>query len=152
MMRPTRSAVKYAQMRGRGNRRCERNPRDVPVEQLRLMLAEIERQALRPHAAWQRMGVMDRAWFLFMLYSGLRSAEVRRLKLSDIDWDNRRLRIEQSKGLKDRLVPVSQAALEASRAYLTARGRGGPETDDVASNLVLIHWHAQLNQQHCRMG
>ena len=27
MMRPTRSAIKYAQMRGRGNRRCERNPR-----------------------------------------------------------------------------------------------------------------------------
>ncbi|MBN1887475.1 MAG: DEAD/DEAH box helicase family protein [Thermoflexales bacterium] len=27
MMRPTRSAIKYAQMRGRGNRCCERNPR-----------------------------------------------------------------------------------------------------------------------------
>ncbi len=27
MLRPTRSAIKYAQMRGRGNRLCERNPR-----------------------------------------------------------------------------------------------------------------------------
>lgn len=31
MLRPTRSAIKYAQMRGRGNRRCEKNPRGEQI-------------------------------------------------------------------------------------------------------------------------
>jgi len=128
-----------------------RLPRDVPIEQLRRLQQGIQAEASSPRPNVVRSGRMDLAWFLLMLHSGLRMSEVRRLKLGDIDWERRTVRIEQSKGLKDRLVPVSQAALDALRAYLTARGRGGPETDDVAGNLVFIHWHAQLNQQHCRM-
>ena len=131
-------------------RQNERVPRDVPPEQLRRLLQEVERATKDPSPTLRSFAVMDRAWILLMLHSGLRTGEVRRLKLGDIDWERRVVRIEQSKGLKDRLVPVSQAALDALRAYFTARGRGGPETDDVASNLVFIHWHAGLNQIHCR--
>jgi integrase len=50
------------------------------------------------------MGIMDRAWLHLMLYSGLRTCEVRRLRLGDIQWESQRLHFEQSKGLKDRLV------------------------------------------------
>ena len=38
MMRPTRSAIKYAQMRGRGNRRCERNPRGEVIHKTSFMI------------------------------------------------------------------------------------------------------------------
>jgi integrase len=119
-------------------------PRDVPIEQLRRLLAEIEREAARPHALCQRMGIMDRAWFLLMLHSVLRSCEVRRLKLADIDWERRLLRIEQSKGLKDRLVPFIPPAAEALRAYLDVRGPAAalPET-------VFIYRHVPLGRVHC---
>ncbi len=131
-------------------RENERVPRDVPPEQLRRLLEEVEHATKDPNPTLRSFAVMDRAWILLMLHSGLRTCEIRHLKLGDIDWERRTVRIEQSKGLKDRLVPVSQAALDALRAYLTARGRVGPETDDIASNLVFIHWHAGLNQIHCR--
>ena len=38
MLRPTRSAIKYAQMRGRGNRRCERNPRGETIQKTSFMI------------------------------------------------------------------------------------------------------------------
>lgn len=119
-------------------------PRDVPVEQLRLLLAEIEREAARPHALCRRMGIMDRAWFLLMLYSGLRSGEVRRLQLADFDWQRRVIRIEQSKGLKDRLVPFSPPTAAALQAYLEVRGPAAalPET-------VFIYRHVPLGRAYC---
>jgi len=97
-------------------------PRDVPPEQLRCVLHAIQTAACSLHAGVRRMGLMDQAWFLLMLHSGLRLGEVRYLRLNDIDWERRLIRIEQSKGLKDRLVPVSDATIEALRAYLPVRG------------------------------
>lgn len=97
-------------------------PKDAPLEQLRKVLAVIQTAANATHAGIRRMGVMDQAWFLLMLYSGLRTGEVRRLQVSDIDWERRLIRIEQSKGLKDRLVPMSAATIEALQHYLDVRG------------------------------
>ena len=74
-----------------------RLPRDVPLAQLRQLWAEIERDAAAPHAGFRRMGLLDRAWFLLMLHSGLRTGEVRRLQRADLDLDGQRVRIEQSK-------------------------------------------------------
>jgi site-specific recombinase XerD len=79
-------------------------PRDVPLDQLRLLLQQIETEANSSHAGRRRMGVLDRAWFLLMLHSGLRTGEVRRLRFSDLDIEGQRVRIEQSKGLRDRIV------------------------------------------------
>ncbi|MBX0331742.1 tyrosine-type recombinase/integrase [Pontibacter sp. HSC-14F20] len=39
---------------------------------------------------------------------GLRCAEVRNLRLSDLDFDRRMLHVRQGKGGKDRYVPLSQ--------------------------------------------
>jgi integrase len=65
------------------------------------------------------MGVMDRAWFLLMLHSALRTGEVRRMRAPDLDTssplsaglEGRRVRVEQSKGLKDRVVCLSPMAV-----------------------------------------
>ncbi|HUI87942.1 MAG TPA: tyrosine-type recombinase/integrase [Anaerolineales bacterium] len=97
-------------------------PKDAPIEQLRLLQKAIQKQIVTGNAGKRRTGLMDLAWFLLMLHSGLRSGEIRLLKLSDIDWEAGRVRIEQSKDLKDRLVPMSEVTIRALHDYLEVRG------------------------------
>jgi integrase/recombinase XerD len=55
---------------------------------------------------------------LMTLYStGMRRAELCRLKVSDIDSQRMMIRIEQGKGSRDREVPLSPKLLETLRAY-----------------------------------
>lgn len=93
------------------------------------------------------MGLMDRAWFLLMLHSGLRSGEVRRLLCSQLDLKGQRVRLEQAKGLKDRLVPLSQQTVRALEAYRQVRG---PANTD---HLFLFR-HRPLSVTYClqRLG
>jgi integrase len=65
---------------------------------------------------------MDLAWFLLMLHSGLRTCEVRNLRFTDLNFAARQARIEQSKGLKDRMVCLSEATITALQGYLAVRG------------------------------
>lgn len=54
----------------------------------------------------------------YLIYSGgLRISEVTSLKLKDIDSKRDVIRIRESKGAKDREVPLSQKALEQLRLY-----------------------------------
>ena len=48
---------------------------------------------------------------------GLRLSELLAVKVSDIDGERRWLRVEQGKGAKDRLLPLSGTLLEQLRAY-----------------------------------
>jgi integrase/recombinase XerD len=122
----------------------KRLPRDVPIDQLRRLLRAVDTLANSSHRGVRRMGLMDRAWMLLMLHSGLRTGEVRRLRLSDIDWANRRVRIEQSKGLKDRQVCLSAATIDALKAYLAVRGPA-----DALPEQVFIFQHAPLSESFC---
>lgn len=121
-----------------------RLPRDVPLEQLRKLQTVIQAQANSGHAGWRRIGRMDLAWFLLMLHCGLRTCEVRHLKLNDIEWDARRLRIEQSKGLKDRQIYLDEAVLAALRAYLALRGQA-----EALPQNVFVFRHAPLSRTYC---
>lgn len=121
-----------------------RLPKDVPPAQLAKLLAAVQAAAGAAHGGVRRMGIMDQAWVLLMLHSGLRTGEVRRLKLGDVDWERRRARIEQSKGLKDRLVPLSDPGLMALRAYLAVRGPA-----DALPPQVFIYRHAALTESYC---
>jgi len=121
-----------------------RLPKDVPIDQLRLLQKAIHAQVANGNRGQRRMGRMDLAWFLLMLHSGLRTGEIRNLKLRDIEWAERRLRIEQSKGLKDRLVPLSEAAIQALRAYLEVRGLA-----EALPENVFIFRHARLTRTYC---
>ena len=103
-------------------RQKQRRLDNVPIDQLRELLAEMDRDIERDQAKLRYMALMDKSATLLMLHCGLRSGEVRRLKLGQIDWQGRKLRIEQSKGLKDRMVYISQAVIEALKAYLEFRG------------------------------
>jgi integrase/recombinase XerD len=131
-----------------------RIPRDVPVEQLRLLRQEIEADAADPHAGIRRMGIMDRAWFLFMLHSGLRSSEIRRLRRSDVDIQSKRVRVEQAKGFRDRIVYLSEATVAALEAYLAVRGPA--ETDHVFAfrhrPLSVSYFGQRMGTYCCRCG
>lgn len=119
-------------------------PRDVPVEQLRRVLRAIEDDAASEHEGIRRMGIMDRAWFLLMLHSGLRTGEVRRLHQGDLDITERRVRIEQSKGLNDRVVCLSQPTLDALQAYQAVRGPSAQ-----AETHVFLYRHRPLSVSYC---
>ncbi len=65
----------------------------------------------------------DQAMFRLMLRCGLRVEEVANLTLRAIDVKRRRVYVENGKGAKDRVVYISDDALEALGAYLTVRPR-----------------------------
>ena len=83
---------------------------------------------------------------LLMLQSGLRTCEVRRLRLADLDLNEHRVRIEQSKGLKDRIVCLSQPTLDALKAYLEVRGPA-----EALSEHVFIYRHIPLSSRYCQV-
>jgi integrase len=121
-----------------------RMPRDVPLNGLRKLQTAIQAQANLTHAGRRRVGRLDLAWFLLMLHCGLRTGEIRHLKLQDIDWDARRLRIEQSKGLKDRHIYLDETILGVLRSYLALRG----QAEALPAN-VFVFRHAPLSRTYC---
>lgn len=54
-------------------------------------------------------------------YGGLRVSEVANLNISDIDFENKRVRINRGKGKKDRITYLHQDALDALKEYLPKR-------------------------------
>ncbi len=65
----------------------------------------------------------DMAMFKLMLRCGLRVEEVANLTMSAIDLKRRRIMVQQGKGGKDRVVYISNDALEALQVYLKFRSR-----------------------------
>jgi site-specific recombinase XerD len=143
-------------LRGAGHPVCERFllveplkagyrlPKDVPLDGLRKLQATIQVQASSTNLSLRRIGRIDLAWFLLMLHCGLRTCEIRHLKLQDIEWDAKRLRIEQSKALKDRQIYLDEAVLGALRAYLAVRGQA-----EALPQNVFIFRHAPLSRTYC---
>ena len=78
---------------------------------------------------------------------GLRLSEVLALRVKDIDSERRLVRIEQGKGAKDRLVPLSPTLLEQLRAYWRLyrphdwlfAGRGGVPLSATALQKAYTH-------------
>jgi site-specific recombinase XerD len=66
-------------------------------------------------------GPRDRAMFMIMLRCGLRVEEVAHLSLGNIDLKRRILFIQDGKGAKDRIVYISNDALDALLEYLRVR-------------------------------
>jgi len=84
-------------------------------------LTETETERLLNTAANQgRMPARDKALFELIYSSGLRRAEVTGLSVSDVDLTSGVARV-MGKGSKERLVPVTDAAISAVKEYLSAR-------------------------------
>ena len=119
-------------------------PKDVPIDQLMVLQEEIQREAVSPNGLNRRMGIMDAAWFLLMLHSGLRTCEIRAMRSADLDWDGRRVRIERSKGLKDRMVYLSQVTLDAIHQYLKVRGPA-----EALPDYLFVFRHKPISKSYC---
>lgn len=89
-------------------------PKKLSQEQVKQLFAQIENP-------------MDHALCLLMLRCGLRVSEVAKLKLSNIDWDQKSLLVEQGKGRKDRVVYLSSDALAELKACLERRPSSVPD-------------------------
>ena len=118
-------------------------PRDVPIDDLRKLLREIEREAGAESPRRERAGTRDRAWVLLMLHCGLRTGEIRRLRFCDVDLARERIRVEQSKGLKDRVVPLSGPSVGALEAHLALRRPAG------AADRVFTYRGKPLTVSYC---
>lgn len=82
----------------------------------------------------QYLGVRDQALFELIYGSGLRVSEALALKVSHIQ-NRRRLATVQGKGNKERVVPLTPAALKAIESYLTHPDR----TDHASGHIFLNH-------------
>jgi site-specific recombinase XerD len=71
----------------------------------------------------------DRAIVLAMVLGGLRSAEVRGLRLADVDMGMRRVRVT-GKGDRERLVPIERAFFDEVAAYLRVERPSGCRTPE----------------------
>ena len=123
-----------------------RVPRDASISDLRLLLQENERETYANHANARRMGIMDRAWMHLMLYSGLRTCEVRRLQVEDISFENKRIRIEQSKGLKDRMVYMNAVTITTLQSWLQVQ-----ETIQPPSKHMFFYRRQPLTQRYAQI-
>lgn len=74
-----------------------------------------------------KFAARDKALFELMYSSGLRRSEVTGLKIRDIDFFNGVVKVF-GKGAKERLVPVTDAALQAIKIYLACRKN--PQKDE----------------------
>jgi site-specific recombinase XerD len=82
---------------------------------------------------------LDHALCLLMLRCGLRVSEVTRLKQTDLDWEQKALRITQGKGRQDRIVYVAADALAALRTCLALRPAVVPD--------ALLCWNQKRPQR-----
>ncbi|WP_345689789.1 tyrosine-type recombinase/integrase, partial [Novipirellula caenicola] len=57
----------------------------------------------------------------FLYGCGMRISEAIRLRVKDLDFDNRRVEIHQSKGGKSRVVPMPEELVEVLRRYMATR-------------------------------
>jgi site-specific recombinase XerD len=100
-------------------------PKFLTDGQVRLLRNDFEsRVSLAEGFREKRDALLDRASFLLLWQSGLRVGEVEEMRLEDLDLENKRFTVRQSKGLKDRTVFMTDATVLALQEYLAARGPG----------------------------
>jgi len=100
-------------------------PKFLTDEQVRLVRDEFEsRVAKAENFRQRREALLDRAAFYLLWQSGLRMGEVEELRLENLDLENRRFTVRQSKALKDRTVFMTDTTVHAIREYLEVRGPG----------------------------
>jgi len=123
-----------------------RPPRKVFRTKIPLTEDEVRRileEARRPRAGRgggfrnnSDMSLRDHAAICLMYYGGLRANEICSLRLSDLDLDDRRVRVNNGKGKDFSPVNLSEEAVKGIREYLD-KGRPEPATPDDAELVFL---------------
>ena len=92
-------------------RTANRLPRDVPTEK------EMQRILSIPDTMTAR-GYRDRAVMELFYGSGIRSSELRKLQVKDVNVKEEIVFVREGKGRKDRVVPIGPAAAEYVGGYI----------------------------------
>jgi site-specific recombinase XerD len=69
-----------------------------------------------------RMGLRDFALAMLLYTTAMRNREAGALRVGDIDWQKRTIRIREGKGDKERFVPLLWEAEQALQRYVASRG------------------------------
>ena len=114
----------------------------LPYEHLHLPTIRKEKKlptVLSRQEVWkmlQHAQLLKHKILVGLLYGcGLRCMEARSVRLTDLDFDRKQLHIKQSKGRKDRIVPLSEHLIRGLKKYIAAErphhwlftGTGNPE-------------------------
>jgi len=97
-------------------------PRYLPADKYERLLKTVLEQT----ATASPRHVLDRAWFLMLAHTGIRTCELLNLRLRDIDFATQRLIVRGSKNYRDRVVFLTSTLLRVLSDYLTLR----PPTED----------------------
>lgn len=92
-------------------RRPKTLPRDIPD------IAAVQRLIVAPDVG-TGLGYRDRTIIEILYSTGIRSRELRRMRLEDIHLKDERLVVRDGKGAKDRVVPLGEVAAEYLAGYL----------------------------------
>ena len=103
-------------------KRSQPLPRFLPADDYQRLLETVLTQT----AADTPRQRLDRTWFLVLLRTGIRTAELLDLRLSDLDIAGRRLFIHSSKNFHGRVVFLTPDLISALTTYLAQR----PQTED----------------------
>ncbi len=71
-------------------------------------------------------GIRDRAIMELIYSCGLRASEVVNLRIEDIDFERKVVTVREGKGGKDRIVPITDSALNYIKLYLSKRRKDSP--------------------------
>lgn len=100
---------------------------DLPYDYLKLPSIQKEDKlpvVLSKQEVWQLLRyapLLKHRVLIGLLYGfGLRCMEVRSIRLADLDFDRKVLHVKQSKGNKNRMVPLSVHIIRALRKYIDA--------------------------------
>jgi integrase/recombinase XerD len=91
------------------------------------------------------MSLRDHAEICLMYWGGLRASEVVNLRLSDLDLDDKKLRVHEGKGMDFSLVNLSEEAVKGVRDYLE-HGRPKPAKSEYADRVFLSMKGAPLGR------
>lgn len=97
-------------------------PRYLHQTEYERLLETVQQQT----AADSPRHALDRAWFLTLAHTGLRTCELLNLRLSDVDFDGQRLFVRGGKDSRDRVVFLTPSLIAAMADYLLVR----PSTKD----------------------
>ena len=100
-------------------------PKQREIEYQLLTLGEIERllSSDAPSEINRKTALRNRAMIVMLIQTGMRNAELRGLRLSDIDFAKRTITLKNGKGGKSRTVPFPELSRIAVTDYLNSEVR-----------------------------
>ena len=115
-----------------GNRKPGSSPRK-PQRLPEVLTHEEQEALLRQPNAKNLNGLRNLCLLRLMLNTGLRAAEVLKVKTRDIDWSSGKLMVRQGKGKKDRSLWVGEEDLALLKLWIAKKARL-PESELVFTN------------------